>query len=145
MEGACLCGAVRFEVSLPALYCGHCHCSMCRRAHGAAYVTWVGVAKRDLRVLEGAGLLAEYQSSDKGRRSFCSSCGSQLFCDISTEPDTIDVVLTAIDNDSSPARSLPEPQAHVFFDCRAGWTVTPDDGLPRLGGADGMQSLDDDA
>ena len=41
--GACLCGAVRFRIELPTLFCGHCHCTMCQRNHGAAYVTWFGI------------------------------------------------------------------------------------------------------
>jgi hypothetical protein len=41
--GACLCGAVQFELQLPATWVAHCHCTMCRRAHGAAFVTWVSV------------------------------------------------------------------------------------------------------
>ena len=40
VEGGCLCGAVRFSLELPSKWCAHCHCSMCRRAHGAGYVTW---------------------------------------------------------------------------------------------------------
>ena len=43
MTGNCLCDSVRFQFELPSLFAGHCHCSMCRRAHGAGYVTWVGV------------------------------------------------------------------------------------------------------
>jgi hypothetical protein len=36
MRGACLCGAVTFEVRGTLGGAGHCHCSICRRAHGAA-------------------------------------------------------------------------------------------------------------
>jgi hypothetical protein len=39
--GACLCGAVKIETTLPSLWSAHCHCSSCRRAHGAAFVTYV--------------------------------------------------------------------------------------------------------
>ena len=38
-HGGCLCGDVRFTVDWPSKWIAHCHCSMCRRAHGAAYVT----------------------------------------------------------------------------------------------------------
>ena len=41
--GACLCGAVRISIRPPTLFCGHCHCTMCQRNHGSAYVTWFGV------------------------------------------------------------------------------------------------------
>ena len=39
VKGACLCGAVQFEVTLPTLGCCHCHCSICRRFCGAGYGT----------------------------------------------------------------------------------------------------------
>jgi hypothetical protein len=53
VSGGCLCGAVRFRVELPTLFCAHCHCSMCRRNHGAAYVTWFGIARERLAVEAG--------------------------------------------------------------------------------------------
>ena len=49
-SGSCFCGAVQYTFALPSLFAGHCHCSMCRRIHGAAYVTWVGVSKESLSV-----------------------------------------------------------------------------------------------
>src|SRR5207249_145423 len=38
--GSCLCGDVAFEL-VPGDWMGHCHCSMCRKAHGAAFATHV--------------------------------------------------------------------------------------------------------
>jgi hypothetical protein len=62
VPGRCLCGAVRFEVELPSTWCAHCHCSMCRRAHGAGFVTWVGFERSRVRVLAGEEL-GQYRSS----------------------------------------------------------------------------------
>src|SRR5262245_1350168 len=53
VQGGCLCGAVRFTVTLPTLFCGHCHCSMCRRNHGAAYVTWIALPRAQLCIDSG--------------------------------------------------------------------------------------------
>ena len=52
-KGQCLCGAVQFEFDLPAKWCANCHCSMCRRAHGAPFVTWVGVEGDRFRLVAG--------------------------------------------------------------------------------------------
>ena len=49
VPGSCFCGAVRFSAQLPSLFCGHCHCSMCRRSHGAGYVTWFAVPRDQLQ------------------------------------------------------------------------------------------------
>lgn len=45
-RGSCLCGAVRFRASLPCKWVAHCHCTCCRRAHGAPLVT---LARRNAR------------------------------------------------------------------------------------------------
>ncbi len=138
IEGACLCGAVRFRVRLPTLFCGHCHCSMCRRNHGAGYVTWFGVPRRQLAVEAGQGELRRHASSDHGTRSFCGRCGSSLFCESTRRPEEIDVVLASME---SPLDR--PPQLHFHFDDRAPWVVVAD-GLPRFGGATGMEPCKDE-
>ena len=133
VRGACLCGAVGFTVTLPTLFCGHCHCTMCRRNHGAGFVTWIAVPRTQVSVDRGTDRLTRYQSSEHGSRSFCSFCGSSLFCVSSLHPDVIDIPLG---NMEGPIDRLPE--SHVYFDDRAAWTLICDD-LPRLGGASGME------
>lgn len=38
VSGSCLCGEVQLRMRMPTLACVHCHCTMCQRNHGAAYV-----------------------------------------------------------------------------------------------------------
>jgi hypothetical protein len=40
LTGGCFCGQVRYTITAPAGYTHHCHCSNCRRIHGAAFVTY---------------------------------------------------------------------------------------------------------
>ena len=127
VTGKCLCGVVQFEVQLPTRFCVHCHCSMCRRNHGAAFVTWFGVAKRQFRIVEGEPLLGRYRSSDHGERSFCSRCGTSLFCVLDRDPETIDIALATMNG----AIDRP-PQAHVFFDSHVEWVAVTDQ-LPKMG------------
>ena len=135
VEGACLCGGVRFSVRLPTLVCGHCHCTMCQRAHGAGYVTWFGVPPAALGFASGEDLLVRYKSSDHGTRTFCSRCGSTLFCESKHHPDRMDIVLANMEGAIDRA-----PQVHVYFDNKAEWVVV-DDGLPRLGGETGLEPI----
>jgi len=135
VSGACLCGAVRFELTGPTMFCAHCHCSMCRRAHGAGYVTWVGVLKDGLRIVTGADRLVRYRSSDHGTRDFCGTCGSSLFCESTHHPERVDVVLANLEGEIDRP-----PQLHVYYDDRAPWVCIGDD-LPRLGGATGLEPL----
>ena len=133
VPGSCFCGAVKFEIELPTLFCGHCHCSMCRRPHGASFVTWTAVPPERFRFTSGDQNITRFQSSENGTRSFCKICGSQMFCQ--TEPEVIDVALAALHGKIDR-----EPEEHYYFDSRADWTVVNDD-LPKLGGTTGDQPL----
>ena len=133
--GGCLCGAIRFTVTTPTLFCGHCHCTMCRRNHGAAYVTWLAVARSQLSIDSGSAELTRYQSSEHGTRSFCRRCGSSLFCEAGERPEIVDIPLANMDG---PIDRLPE--THIYFDDRASWTIVAD-GLPRLGGTTGLEPV----
>lgn len=135
VRGSCLCGGVRFELEPPTLFCGHCHCTMCQRGHGAGYVTWIGVPRERFRLLSGQDSLARYKSSDHGTRSFCPRCGSSLFCESTHRPDEVDIVLA---NLHGPIDRVPE--IHAYFSDRAAWTQVQDE-LPKLGGKTGMEPL----
>ena len=134
--GGCLCGGVRFEVEPPTKWCAHCHCSLCRRAHGAGFVTWFGVARAQFRLDDREQLLAWYRSTPGARRGFCSRCGSTLFFEGDRWPDERHIALAAM---AGPIDR--EPQAHVFFDSGAAWIHVFDD-LPKLGGDSGTDPLD---
>ncbi len=135
VPGSCFCGAVQFTIELPTLFCGHCHCSMCRRPHGAAFVTWTAVPPKQLKINAGDEQITQFESGPpKGVRSFCSKCGSHLFCQV--EEDVIDIAMAAL---NGPIDRLPEE--HYYYDSRADWVEINDD-LPKLGGEDGMQPLD---
>jgi hypothetical protein len=130
-----LCGAVRFEIEMPTLFCGHCHCSMCRRSHGAGFVTWTAVPNDRFRLLSGEDKLTRYRSSEHGTRSFCGVCGSSMFCEIATHGAIIDIALATVDGDIDR-----QPEEHIFFDDRVAWVPIADD-LRKLGGQSGLEPL----
>ena len=124
--GACLCGAVQFEIELPSESCGHCHCSMCRRSHGAGFVTWVIVPTSRLRTTAGEDRLVRYQSSDHGGRHFCRVCGSSLFGDSSRTPELMYVTRANLVGEIDRA-----PEFNACYSDRASW-VDVDESLLRL-------------
>ena len=76
---SCLCGDIRWECAADSeSNMSHCHCSMCRKAHGSAYATFVSVPERDFRWLAGEARLARYRATPDSPfdRTFCPSCGS---------------------------------------------------------------------
>jgi hypothetical protein len=133
VAGACLCGAVRFEVEGPLDRVAHCHCTICQRAHGAAFATWAAVPAARVRITAGADDVTHYRSSEIGTRSFCRTCGSSMFCTLDTHPGVIDVALGCLAPDHGAV-----PAAHLYWDDRAGW-IEIGDRLPRLGGKSGME------
>jgi hypothetical protein len=77
-QGACLCGAVRYEVDGPFAMTVHCHCSMCRKHHGSLFATFASAPLMGFRWLSGADAIVRYKSSAHGERAFCSACGSAM-------------------------------------------------------------------
>jgi hypothetical protein len=133
IAGSCLCGAVRFEISGPIEGVAHCHCTICQRAHGAAFATWAAIPDERLRMLAGEESVTHYRSSSIGTRSFCRTCGSSLFCTLDAHPGVTDVALGCLAPDHGAI-----PRAHVFWDDRVGW-IEVGDRLPKLGGKSGME------
>jgi hypothetical protein len=126
-HGGCLCGYVRFRVEWPSQWVAHCHCTLCRRAHGAGYVTWFGMAEDRARIHDDAGSLRWYASSPGAERGFCARCGSSLFFRSERWPGELHITLANLDG---PADRV--PQAHVFWDTHVDWAAgDPQDGLPR--------------
>ena len=74
--GQCLCGTVRYEVDGPFQSMTHCHCSMCRKHHGAPFATYVSAALAGFRWVSGQDAIVGYKTESGGTRSFCRTCGS---------------------------------------------------------------------
>lgn len=124
-SGGCLCGAVRFETDAASLFCVHDHCEWCRRAHGAAFVTWIGF-RADAFSMTRSETLRWYASSEKSERGFCSTCGTTMFYRTELAPGEIHVALACVDDQSSF-----EPTAHIFWEARVPWFPFTDD-LPKV-------------
>jgi hypothetical protein len=131
--GGCLCGGVRYRLDRAPLWVAHCHCSMCRRAQGAGFVTWAGFAEAALSLDAGDDLLSRYQSSAAAERSFCRRCGTPLFFQSSRWPGEIHVTLASLDS----AEGL-EPQAHAYWSSRVPWLDWDGGELPKVEPASGQ-------
>jgi hypothetical protein len=93
-RGSCLCGAVRFEVTVTLDTNDACHCSQCRKWSGHYFVS-ADVPKSAVTI-HGSEKITWFRSSEKVQRGFCSTCGSSLFWD-PLQKDWIGVALGAID------------------------------------------------
>jgi hypothetical protein len=124
-RGQCLCGAVKFTAVLPSKWVAHCHCTLCQRAHGAAFVTWVGLESKKVRIAASDGSLRWFASPAGGERAFCTHCGSSMFFRSTQWPGELHIA-RALFNEPIDR----EPQAHVYYDTHVSWVALAD-GLPR--------------
>ncbi|MEI9994171.1 MAG: GFA family protein [Rhizomicrobium sp.] len=92
--GSCLCGAVRFTVSVALPPPDACHCMQCRKQSGHIFVSTD--VPRSAVTIEGAENVTWYRSSEKVRRGFCSTCGASLFWD-PIHKDWIGIAMGAFD------------------------------------------------
>jgi hypothetical protein len=76
IEGRCLCGAVTVRATPTRRHVEACHCTMCRRWSGIAFV---GVMCGTEVEFEGEERVVRYRSSEWAERGFCGTCGSHLF------------------------------------------------------------------
>lgn len=116
LRGSCLCGSVRYEIRGPVSRVTHCHCSMCRKAHGAAFATYGRVERSDFVLVSGVNAIASYQSSPGVIRTFCKQCGSTLQFISEKRPGTLSVALGTLDDDPKVETSL-----HIFVGSMAPW------------------------
>jgi hypothetical protein len=122
--GACVCGAVRWSYDAPFSAMLHCHCTLCRKHHGTLFATFVAGPLSTFHWRAGTEKIGTWQSSERGKRSFCSVCGSKV---PSVNHDAQQVFM--------PAGALEgefgiRPQMHLFVGSKAA-TAQIHDPLPQ--------------
>ena len=125
IRGSCLCKGIRFEISGALTPATHCHCQMCRKAHGAAFGTYAGLQAGQFRLLAGAELIRRYASSPGILRTFCATCGSTLQWLREAKPEQMEIALGTLDDDPGL-----RPVAHIFVASKAPWFEITDS-LPQ--------------
>lgn len=121
LDGRCLCGAIRFEVTEAPRDAVACHCSQCRRQSGHVWAS-AGVPPSALKI---TGTPRWFASSDSARRGFCPDCGSVLFWQ-ATGSDEISFALGAL---AAPTGLRLE--RHIFVKDKGDYYEIGD-GLPQI-------------
>ncbi len=113
--GSCLCGGVQFSVKNFSAQAANCHCTMCRKFHGAAYGTLVSVG--GLEWLLGKDLLKEFVAENGTTRTFCMTCGSSLGFRVKGEPiEQIELAISTFNCDIPVTVN-----AQIYTDDKANW------------------------
>ena len=127
LTGACLCGAVRFEVTEPFERVAACHCDTCKKLSGGGGTVNGRVRTEAIRLLAGEDLVKTFQPDEGSAKTFCSECGSNLFGAGWPKSEFTSVRLPALEEPYDG-----EIESHIFVRSLAPWEVLPDDGAERF-------------
>jgi hypothetical protein len=114
-EARCVCGDVVVEIAVPAQWAWHDHAPASRRAHGAAYATYVGSWKSRFRFVQGEDCLTRYEEPG-AVRSFCARCGTPMLYERKRAPNNVNIPRALFS--SGVGR---EPRYHIRIDELRDW------------------------
>jgi hypothetical protein len=124
--GKCLCEKVQYEIAGQLGPIFNCHCSKCRRWHGAAFRTRASIDKSQLIWLSGKDNVSAFRSSDDVTKYFCTTCGSPLHSTYEDRPNVVGIPLGGLEGLGNV-----QAQAHIFTANKASWYQINDD-LPQF-------------
>jgi len=124
MKGSCACGGIQYELNDKFLIANHCHCSICRKVHGAAFSTSGHTHANAFHWLQGEELLTGYRSSEGNVRNFCQVCGSNM-PSIFPEMNYVRIPLATLDDEPEI-----QPKVHLYVKSKVPWFEIADE-LPQ--------------
>ncbi len=91
LQGSCLCGEVKFEISGYVSPVQNCHAARCRKATGGAFTPEMLAHGSGFRWIEGQEQIRVYKapllkSPPAYARAFCKTCGSPLPVELEGTP-----------------------------------------------------------
>jgi len=122
-EGGCLCGAVRYVSSAPAVAAAHCHCIDCRKSSGTGHCSHMVVPADAFSVTGPTTVYSRAAASGNVvHRHFCPTCGSAVY---STNDGMAGMVFPRASSLDDPEVS--HPQFVVYASRAPSWDhVDPD-------------------
>ena len=127
ITGGCHCGAVRYTLSSPPMWGGHCQCTNCQKFSSAGHLSNMVAAKADFDV---SGDMTEYSyKADSGNdmsRYSCPVCATQIYGKSSGNPDGIVLRVGSLDD---PTHF--DPKAVIYTESSVAWD-TVDTSLPTF-------------
>jgi hypothetical protein len=100
LTGSCLCGAIAYSIDVPVTELRACHCAHCQKTSGAGGSVNADVPSSAFRIT--AGTPKRYAAlADSGRtlyRHFCAGCGSPIYSQRASAPETVVVRAGTLDD-----------------------------------------------
>ena len=127
MVGGCLCGAIRYQVTPPAMFVSQCCCKDCQKATGTGHTTIIGIHKDQLK-LQGTPKTYTNAGDTGGSvtRHFCGDCGGRLYTSGDAPGDHIMIQAGSLDDPGQVA-----PESVIYYKDRVSWDFF-DPNLPKI-------------
>jgi len=126
IQGSCLCGRVRFEITGRTTEIGMCHCSKCRKVSGVASNANLMTGRDALRWVSGEESISRFELPGGWGVWRCGVCGSPV---PKLHPGGEAYWVPAGLLDSDPGLRV---AGHIFVESRAAWDEIAGD-APRFG------------
>ena len=114
-SGQYLCGAVTFAAKGVESHVHACHCSMCRRISGAAFVSWMAIPRPGFKYTKGDP--KKLISSSHGARYFCQECGTPMVCVLDEDQKNIYITICSLDEPQEF-----KPKGDIYVEDMLDWT-----------------------
>ncbi|MEH2513401.1 hypothetical protein V1291_004755 [Nitrobacteraceae bacterium AZCC 1564] len=129
--GACLCGAVQFQISGAFESFFLCHCARCRKDTGSAHAANLFSSTATITWLSGRDRIKTYRvPGTRHEKCFCTECGSAL------PRDQLKEGFLAVPAGSLDSPIGIRPNAHICCASRAEWDTQLED-VPKMDGLPG--------
>ncbi|CAH0533643.1 hypothetical protein VST7929_01514 [Vibrio stylophorae] len=122
-HGSCNCGAVHYQVHGDLSDVVYCHCQLCQKMSGSAFLAFGSALHQQLQIF-GHEAMQSYQATMHATRYFCRHCGSNLFWQPQGEyGDTYQcIALGTLDTPFEPRK-----WQHFYTDQKACWFEIQDE------------------
>jgi hypothetical protein len=100
LTGGCMCGAIRYTISVPVTELRACHCTTCQKGSGTQGSVNAVIPASAFNLTQGTPKRYDCLA-DSGRtlyRCFCGDCGSPIYSQRATALDTLVVRAGTLDN-----------------------------------------------
>lgn len=122
LKGECLCGKIHYEYNGATGNLVHCHCSRCRKWHGAAFRSRMVVKQDGYRLIQGQEYLAQYQATPNVIKTFCKNCGSSLATIYPLRDNLLGLPIAGCEGKLDRYQEF-----HIFTGSKAQWWQITDD------------------
>ena len=124
VTGGCACGGLRYELMAEPMFVHACHCLLCQRQTGGAFIIHAMIETDRLRVLSSAPYSHGLPTGSGGSHTIyrCPDCQVAVFSDYGNQPWERLVKVGTLDD---PSRL--KPNAHIFIRSKLPWISLPPD------------------